>query len=154
MVLAGLAMGACSDGPGAGPMEPDTAEAELLDVLYWSIQDEFHAEHVYLRVLADHGDILPFRNIVKAEQWHSKALAQLYADRGLAVPASLWTLGNVPSFASPTAACQAAYQAEIANIELYDGYLALALPTDVRTVLENNRAASAERHMPAFQACS
>jgi hypothetical protein len=36
-----------------------------------AIQDEFRAEQIYLRVLVDHGNVLPFYNIVVAEQRHS-----------------------------------------------------------------------------------
>jgi len=44
--------------------------------------------------------------------------------------------------------------AEIENIEIYDLNLALSLPADVRTVFENNRAASLDKHLPAFEQCS
>jgi len=158
VLLGSLALGACSDGLGTEPELPelaaDEAEAELLDMLYWTIQDEFHAENVYLRVLADHGEVMPFKNIVRAEDFHSTAIARLYEARSIAVPATTWNLDNVPTFATLQAACQGAYQAEIDNIAVYDRYMDMDLPADVRTVFTSNRAASLDRHMPAFLNCS
>ncbi len=61
--------------------------------------------------------------------------------------------GNVPTFASVASACAVAADAEVANIALYDALLALELPTDVRTVFVNNRRASLEAHLPAFNRC-
>jgi hypothetical protein len=145
----------CSDGSVTAPGVPEVSEAEadLLAMLEVTLQDEYHAEAVYLRVMADHGDVLPFRNIVKAEQYHAQAVLGLYAARGLTAPANVWNTGNVPTFPSRQAACAGGYDAEIENIDLYDRYLAQDLPDDVRRVFTNNRAASVERHMPAFDAC-
>jgi hypothetical protein len=132
---------------------PAVAEVSLESMLTATIQDEFHAEATYARVLAEHGSVFPFVNIVRAEQRHSEAIARLFTSRGLQVPSSVWTVDNVPSFSSVQAACAAAVQAEIDNIALYDQYLALALPADVQTVFTSNRAASLNNHLPAFNAC-
>jgi hypothetical protein len=74
--------------------------------------------------------------------------------RGLAVPQSRWSPDEVPGFASATEACQAGVVAEIENAEIYDRYLDLRLPSDVETVFQNNRRASMENHLPAFERCS
>ena len=52
------------------------------------------------------------------------------------------------------ATIQDEFRAEVENAEIYDRYLDLPLPADVRTVFENNRDASIERHLPAFERCS
>jgi hypothetical protein len=44
--------------------------------------------------------------------------------------------------------------AEQENIALYDRFFALDLPPDVRRVFENNRAASLNNPLPAFQRCA
>jgi hypothetical protein len=150
--LVSLVAAACSDGTGVEPEVPE-AEGDLLTMLEVTLQDEYHAEAVYLRVMADHGEVLPFRNIVKAEQYHARAVLELYAVRGLTAPANAWSADNVATFPSRQAACAGGYDAEIKNIDLYDVYLAQNLPDDVRTVFTNNRAASVERHLPAFDAC-
>ena len=100
-----------------------------------TLQDEYHAEAVYLRVMMDHGEVLPLRNILKAEQAHAAAVRRLYAARRLPAPATAWSTDNVPTFPSRRAACAAGYDAEIENIELYDRFLDQDLPDDVRTVV-------------------
>jgi hypothetical protein len=157
----------CSDGavpttPGAwrpGAAIPGTPAAGALSAtvvtaLNDALQDEIKAETTYLGVVGDFGDVRPFANIVSAEQRHSESIARVFSNHGLAVPGSLWTLDSVPHFGSLAEACAAAAAAELANVALYDRYLVLDLPLDARTVFENNRAASLERHLPAFQACS
>jgi hypothetical protein len=118
-----------------------------------AIDDEYHAEEIYLAVLEDFGDIIPFSNVVYAEARHSASIAGLYLNRGLTVPANDWNADNVPHFVSVAAACAAAVQAEEANINMYDEMLKLELPFDVERVFTNNRWASAQNHMPAFQLC-
>ncbi len=126
---------------------------EIVQMLEEAIQDEFHAEMIYQRVMADFGQVRPFSNIVNAEIRHASSLAILFTRYGLEVPESRWNLENVPVFESVSDACQAAAQAEIANIALYDEYLATPLPEDVRIVFENNRLASLDKHLPAFRRC-
>ena len=118
-----------------------------------AIQDEFRAEQIYLRVLVDHGNVLPFYNIVVAEQRHSTSLGAILERRGIGIPDSDWTLENVPRFATVTAACAAGVVAEQENIAMYDRLLLTELPNDVRNVFTNNRRASLDRHLPAFESC-
>ena len=59
----------------------------------------------------------------------------------------------MPAFSTVKDACAAGAVAEIENIELYDTFLKLDLPSDVRNVFENNRKASLDNHLPAFNAC-
>lgn len=142
-----------NNSPSGAPGVTQSLTAELLAAMALAIQDEYHAENVYQRVLADFGNVFPFSRIVNAERRHSAAIAGLYRNRGLDAPVSEWNLGNVPRFDSVQAACAAAAQAEIDNIAIYDTYLELELPTDVRNVFTNNRAASLYNHLPAFEAC-
>lgn len=136
------------------PTEPGDPEAEAVAAMTDAIQDEFLAENTYLRVLADFGRVLPFQNIVYAEQRHSEAIAYLFVKRGLDVPTSEWDVNNVPAFDSVAEACAAGVEAEENNIALYDELLQLNLPADVRQVFTNNRSASLTRHLPAFENCS
>ena len=136
--------------PGAATQ---AAVPDLVSMLAATLQDEYHAQMVYQGVLNDFGQVWPFVNIITAEARHAQAIGQLFAVRGLAAPASLWSTGNVPHFASVRDACGVAAVAEVDNIALYDQYLALELPADVRTVFANNRAASLNGHLPAFNNC-
>lgn len=134
--------------PSDAALTPDVAAA-----VRTALQDEYHAEQTYRRVMADFGTVLPFANIVTAEQRHAASLAGILSARSIDVPASDWNLDNVPRFASVANACAVAADAEVANIALYDTLLALDLPADVRTVFTNNRRASLEGHLPAFSRC-
>ena len=149
-----LIIGLANCGGEASPAEPVVEDDAVLAALEAGIQDEFKAELIYERVLDDFGSVRPFVNIINAEERHSEAIARLYVARGLPVPESRWASGEIPSFSSVTAAFQAGVVAEIENAEIYDHYLALPLPADVQTVFENNRAASLDRHLPAFEFCS
>ena len=137
-------------------LPPATASAGafvLTDALTVAIQDEFHAESIYRRVLLDFGNVMPFANIIRAEQNHAAALAGLFRSRGLPVPETVWNADNVPRFASVRDACGAAARAEIDNIAVYDRYMDAELPADVRQIFTSNRAASLNNHLPAFERC-
>lgn len=137
---------------GAG--DTSALSQEVVAAMEHTLQDEYHAESIYRGVLADFGYQRPFANVVDAEVRHSDSIVRLYGNHGLAAPESQWTVGNVPHFGSVPEACAAAASAELENVALYDAHMALDLPQDVRNVFENNRAASLDRHLPAFQACS
>lgn len=145
------ALVACDEDPVVAPTTDLTPA--IVAVLDTAINDEYHAEFIYLRVLADFGNVLPFFNVVVAEQRHSTSLGGLLEGRGVPIPSSRWNLDNVPRFTTLRLACAAAAVAEQENIEMYDRFLALNVPADVRTVLANNRRASLDRHYPAFRQC-
>jgi len=154
LVLALVASLACSDDDTTLVAPQYTAlSTGVAAAVDTAIQDEYRAEQIYLRVLLDHGNVLPFFNIVVAEQRHSTSLGYVFERRALPIPASLWTLDNVPRFATITEACAAGAVAEVENIAMYDRLLLADLPTDVRTVFTNNRRASVQNHLPAFEAC-
>jgi len=133
---------------------PAPVAGDLVAILTADIQDEYRAEAIYQGVLLDFGSTLrPFANIIEAERQHARSVAALFTARGLAVPASAWSPSNVPRFASVREACAAGVVAETQNIALYDSQLGSSLPDDVRRVLEANRAASLDNHLPAFQRC-
>jgi hypothetical protein len=142
----------CEEGTDA--VAPEPQGSEIVAAMEAAIQDEYKAELIYQKVIDDFGSIRPFVNIIGAEVRHSESLARLFSTRGLPVPESQWKPSEIPSFPSISAACQAGVTAEIENAEIYDRYFDLDLPADVRTVFENNRRASIENHLRAFQRCS
>lgn len=146
------ALGACEDNPtDASPLPTEFA---ILSAMEEALQDEYRAEAIYLTVMDGFGEVRPFSNIIYAEVRHSDAIGRLYEARGMAIPASIWGQDDVPTFSALSAACQAGVQAELDNAAIYDQYLGLDLPWDVRRVFESNRAASLNNHLPAFQRCS
>jgi hypothetical protein len=100
------------------------------------IQDEYHAEAIYLGVMADFGEIRPFANIIRAERRHAENVAALYIARGFEVPVSRWTTDIVPRFGSVREACAAGVEAERENVRLYDRILELARPDGDQGALE------------------
>lgn len=147
-----VALAACSSTASVAP-DPAPSASVVAAALDSALQDERRAENIYLRVLADHGNVLPFFNVVIAEQRHSASIEMVMRTRGLPIPDSPWTLDNVPRFATLSEACAAAAAAEVANIALYDRVLAQDLPSDVLQVFLANRQASLEKHLPAFERC-
>ena len=131
------------------PVDPTVEEA-----MTEALQDEYRMFYTYGRVLADLGDLIPFSNIRDAEWQHVGAVGNLFVKRELDVPASTWTLANVPGYASLAAACAAAAEMEVENALMYDRLLLETLPADVERVFENLREASLEHHLPAFQQCA
>jgi hypothetical protein len=93
LLVSVLAVVGCGSDPTA-LTEP--LAAEVVQALERAVQDEYRAENIYLGVLADFGDVAPFRNVVSAEERHSQALATLFIRRDLPVPLSAWNLNNVP----------------------------------------------------------
>ena len=126
---------------------------EVKIALNEAIQDEYKAMLFYQKTIDKFGQLIPYINIVNAEIKHQESLANLFQKYGLAVPVSQWKDSEITTFSSIQASCANCYQAELDNIAIYDKYLSLALPSDVRKVFENNRAASLNKHMPAFANC-
>jgi hypothetical protein len=149
-----VALAAC--GTETQPIAPVVEDqVELSAILLEAIQDEYRAEAVYAGVIEDFGQVAPFSNIIDAETRHSEAIARLYESRGWSVPDNPWTVSMVPRFEELGAACEAGVVAEVANVAVYDELAARAtLPPDVATVFSSNRAASLERHLPAFERCA
>jgi hypothetical protein len=121
--------------------------------LSMALEDEYRARATYQAVLARFGLVLPFRNIVQAEQCHIDALLPLFDRYGIPRPADRWAGVVVPP-ATLGQACEAGVAGEIRNYRMYDELLAQIAEPDVRNVFSNLRNASASEHLPAFQACA
>jgi hypothetical protein len=128
----------------------DDGERRALEA---ALDDEYKSHAIYAQVIRDFGPIRPFINIVDAEARHASALLAVFDRYGLTAPANRWT-NAVPRYSSIQAACVASIQGEIENIALYDRILASTRRSDLRTVYESLRAASQERHLPAFRRCA
>jgi hypothetical protein len=149
-----LGLAGCGDGGSPTGPSPVNMTAEVRAALDRGIQDEYRSETTYQGVVNDLGQLLPFANVLTAEQRHSATIAEMFARRGLTAPANAWTLASVPHYSTSTEACRAAATAERANVAMYDELLGLDLPGDVRQGFTNIRAASLLNHLPAFERCS
>lgn len=129
-------------------MHPLT-DAEI-NALHEALDDEYRAWATYDQVIADFGDVLPFRNIREAETRHIQALSALFDRYGVPIPENPWP-GKVERYPDLQTACEAGVAAEIANAGLYDRIMSSTRRPDILAVLRNLRDASQQRHLPAFQ---
>ena len=119
----------------------------LADMLTYALQDERIARTEYRVILDTFGSSRPFSNIIKAEESHIRYLVDLFADHKLALPADTTAKPAAPK--DWASAIETGRQAEIDNIAMYDRFLTQTLPTDVRQVFEQLKAAS-QNHLRAF----
>jgi hypothetical protein len=124
-----------------------------IEALKITLEDEYKAEMIYLRVMEDYGEIKPFSNIIKAEQKHSSRLIELFLQYNLEIPVNTW-YDKVPTFTSISEACEAGVQAEIDNVALYDNLFEKVNNQDIIRVFTSLRDASKYNHLPAFKRCS
>ena len=124
----------------------------LPNALAMALDDEYRARATYQAVLANYGPVLPFVNIVQAEQRHIDALVPLFGRYGVVPPPDRWS-GQVTPPSSLLESCEAGVAAEISNYQMYDALLTQVSEPDVRSVFMNLRNASAYHHLPAFKAC-
>lgn len=150
----GGAGGGVGAGSGSGLGSGSALTRDARAAMERAILDEYQAEATYSRVIEDFGEVIPFTNVVYAEERHSESIGYLYRSRDLSVPANPWNRDNVARFRSLAEACAAAAETEERNIAMYDELLALELPLDVGNVFGNNRRASLEHHLPAFLVCA
>lgn len=117
-----------------------------------ALDDEYRAQATYLAVIEKFGLVAPFKEIVEAEARHIAALLPMFDKYGIAIPTNRW-LGNVDIGFSLLANCEAGVEGEICNYQMYDLFLSRTFAQDVRNVFLSLRNASANHHLPAFQAC-
>jgi hypothetical protein len=158
--LAPPAMAEPGKPPRCARLAPATGERAPLDetrqeMVAEALEDEYHGQALYSRVLEELGETRPFANVVRAEGRHATLLEELLQSRDLPVPPNPWNDADLPTYSSRRDACAAAVEFEEGNVALYDRLLADdALPEDVRRVFEHNRMASLEHHKPAFERCA
>lgn len=148
--------------PGAGGVGfyaalPPAVDADLSETEIAAMtdgwMDEQHAYAVYSAVIEQFGEVTPFVNIQRAEAQHIAAWEFLFDRYGVDVPAV--PEFEVPTFAFLGDACQAAAEAEVANLGLYDTMLTtLQDYPDMVQVVTALRNASEFNHLPAFQRCA
>lgn len=143
--------------PAPPPIPP--VAARLAEMLALGIQDEYRALFTYQAVIADFGARVPFSHVADAEARHVEAMSRLFTNRGLDVPPSRYTIGNVPRFRSFSDACAAGVSGETGNWQMYDGFLVELLsagpvPQDVQNVFTSLLEASRDQHLPAFAGCA
>ena len=142
--------------PGVGltVATPGELPADVVEALQAGLQDEYHAYAVYQAVIDQFGSVWPFVNIQAAEAQHIAALEVLFNRYGIDIPEAQ-PLTEAPTLTSAQDACAVAAEAEIANFNLYDQWMATASDyPDIVQVFTTLRDASQYNHLPAFENCS
>jgi hypothetical protein len=145
-------------GQGAGTTAPGTTSTISTltdgeqDALKQAILEEYGAFNLYQSVIAQFGGVIPFSQIVKAEQQHINALVRQATRYGVTVPANPG-LEVVPNYDTLSEACEAGVAAEIADAALYDELKPAVTQASILQVFNNLQNASLNSHLPAFQAC-
>ena len=115
-----------------------------------ALRDERRAQAFYRAVMARHGAVRPFVNIVEAEARHEDAVASLMRRRGVADTGG--DLGALPEVPGTLAACCAlAASLERENIAMYDRLLPRVSDAEVQRLFGGLRDASKNNHLPAFE---
>jgi hypothetical protein len=136
-----------------------TLPQSVEDALTAALMDEYHAEAFYDAVIAKFGATRPFSNVIRSEQMHANAIADLMRNYGMSVPQNA-QLGSAEIAAAVpatlSAACSIGVQAEIDNAGLYEGKLLPAVDDypDIATTFQVLRDASQNMHLTAFERCA
>jgi hypothetical protein len=117
-------------------------------MLTLAIEDEYLARAEYRLIMQAFGSVRPFSNIIKAEERHIKMLEPLFRKHGFKAPAD-GAAAHAVKPASLRAALEAGVKAEEENIAMYERFLAVELPEEVRKTFGYLKAAS-ENHLAAF----
>lgn len=133
---------------------PDPVYQALLTAL----DDEYKAEATYAAIIALHGEIRPFSNIIQAERRHAAAIAKVLKSHGHHVPENGYKSGALSLPAAPSDvknACAIAVEAEEDNIRLYNEELLPVVSEfpEISALFRKLRDSSEQRHLPAFQRC-
>ncbi len=120
------------------------------DGLRETLMDERRAQAFYTSVMAKHGQVRPFSNIVHAEERHAAVVETLMTRHGVAILTDAPT--NLPAVPGTLPECnRLAAQLERDNIAMYDRLLLDVTEPDIRAAFENLRGASKNNHLPAFE---
>jgi rubrerythrin len=118
-----------------------------------ALADERRSEAEYAQ-LAKRTPGFPFEHIGRSEARHAFELERLLAAHSHPIPPTASEQAQVHADDARTA-CVFGVASEKRNIAVYDELLSTpSLPPDVRCVFERLRAASATRHLPAFERCA
>lgn len=127
-------------------------DKQTLAALREALDDEYKARATYRKVIEALGNVRPFINVVEAEARHAVELLSLFDACGARPPRDRWAK-NVEAPASIMQACKDAIEAEEANVAMYDRLLDGVKEPAVRDAFIRLRAASRDRHLPAFRRC-
>lgn len=118
-------------------------------MLTYALQDEYLAQARYNNIIGTFGNIRTFVQIKEAELRHISALLPLFERYQVTVPTDI-SQNFVTTPENLKAAYAAGVQGEIDNISMYERFLSMNIPNDVRNVFSQLRNASLN-HLAAFE---
>ncbi|MCK9337989.1 MAG: DUF2202 domain-containing protein [Arcobacteraceae bacterium] len=136
----------------ARKVDPSYPLPTMIQALRIALYDEYHAKAVYLKVLQTFGNVLPFSNIVQAEQRHIDELLFLFVKYGIEPVVDDWA-NKIIIEATLVENCEIGVAAEIENVKMYDDLIPYAQQPDVLDTFYRLQAASYNNHLPAFRQC-
>lgn len=147
-----------TESPSAEPeasaeMTEPLTDVELVLMALMGPDGEFAAAASYEAVLDEFGQVEPYATIYDAEVRHADALLRQLERLGEEVPENPYT-GQIAAPEDLQTAAEAWAEGEVANVELYDYLIAQTDDAQLIKVFENLRAASADSHLPAFEAAA
>lgn len=137
-----------NDAIGAAAAKNDK-DLTLSEMLTYSIQDEYLAHAEYEYILKTFGNQRPFSNIIKAEESHISMLKPILQKYNIEIPVDN-SKDHLIIPKNINESLEAGVQAEIDNIAMYEQFLKLELPEDVKTLFVELMNAS-KSHLDAFQ---
>lgn len=133
-------------------VNPRLEEPILSQALKTALDDEYRAYESYMMVMETFGAQAPFASIVEAEKRHQKALLELFAQHNIPPIENRW-IGNIEAPKSLHEAYVMGFEAEVANVAMYDTLLSYTQNyPEVQEVFFRLQAASYNNHLPVFQA--
>ncbi|WP_404331785.1 ferritin family protein [Mesobacillus maritimus] len=121
----------------------------LPQMLTYALQDEYLAQARYNNIIGTFGNVRTFVQIREAEKRHITALLPLFERYQVPLPNDI-SQSFVTTPENIKAAYAAGVQGELENISMYDRFLSLNIPNDVRIVFSQLRNASMN-HLAAFE---
>lgn len=134
-------------------LDEPLSDVELVLMALMGPDGEYAAAASYQAVLDEFGQVEPYATILSAETRHADALVRQLERLGEEVPENPY-IGQIPAPADLQSAAEAWAEGEVANVELYDFLIAQTDDAQLIKVFENLRAASADSHLPAFEAAA
>ncbi len=122
-------------------------EYSLGEMLNLAVEDEYSAKNTYVAIVDAFGEVSPFASIIDSELSHIESLSVVFDTHGFVLPVDPNSIDGVP--VDLTAALEAAIQAEVNNIAMYEHFLTLTDEADVIEVFKLLKAAS-ESHLESF----
>lgn len=148
LALAALPVLALAQDVSGSAAVAENATYTLEEMLTFAMQDEYAAQAAYAAIQTAFGEGNPFQSILQAEQTHQELLNALFTAYGIPVPANTAAQTAVP--ATLTEAYQTGVNVEVANIKMYETFLAQSgLAQDVRDTFTALMEAS-KNHLAAF----